>query len=244
MSYKVKLEIFEGPLDLLLYLVKQSHLEIARIPIAKITYQYLQYLQLMQALDLEIAGEFLVMAATLIQIKSRTLLPPEAVPLEEGEEPDPAAELIRRLQEYQRFKEAAERLSQMEKERRVQVSRPLGEGAAPAQTEELMEASLFDLLTAFSEFMSGEVSREMIHEIIKDEFTVEEKVQLLRRLIQERERLSLGELFGPGRPKGEWVATFLALLELIRLKEVLVRQSQLFGEIVILRNRDSIEAAI
>ena len=245
MSYRVKLEIFEGPLDLLLYLVKQNHLEIAAIPIATITDQYLQYLEMMQALDLEIAGEFLVMAATLMQIKSQMLLPPEALPPEETEEPDPAQELIRRLQEYQRFKEAADRLSTLEKERLVQFSRPVRQDGTPVETEEeLVEASLFDLLTAFSQFMAGGLTRELVHEIIQDEFTVEEKLALLRGLARDRGRLSFTELFGKARTKLEVVATFLALLELIRLKEVLVRQSQHFGEIVILRNTGEVQATV
>lgn len=245
MSYKVKLEIFEGPLDLLLYLVKQNHLEITKIPIARITDQYLKYLELMQALDLEIAGEFLVMAATLMQIKSRMLLPPEALTPEEAEEPDPSQELIQRLLEYQRFKQAAEVLSTMEKNRLVQLSRPVPpEGAPVSETEELMEASLFDLLNAFSLFMKGQISRELFHEIIKDEFTVEEKVVLLRGLIQERGKLGFMELFGVARNTAEMIATFLALLELIRLKEVVVRQTQLFGEILILRNSDEVKASV
>lgn len=233
MAYKIKLEIFEGPLDLLLYLVKQNHLEIANIPIARITDQYLQYLNLMQALDLEIAGEFLVMAATLMQIKSRTLLPPEAVPPTEEEEPDPAQELIARLIEYQKFKQAAEMLSSMEKNRLVQFSRTTPEGAPAAAAQELVEASLFDLLNAFSQFMAGEDSARLIHEIIKDEFTVEEKINLLRSLIQSQSKVSLNQLLSQAKNKLEMVATFLALLELIRLKEISARQDQLFGEIVI-----------
>src|SRR3989338_9239973 len=116
MSYRVKLEIFEGPLDLLLYLIKKEELEIHDIPIAKITEQYLEYLELMKILDLNIAGEFLVMAATLMHIKSRMLLPPEAIAPEEEEEEDPRAELIRKLLEYKKFKEAAGQLSVMERE--------------------------------------------------------------------------------------------------------------------------------
>lgn len=241
MSYKVKLEIFEGPLDLLLYLVKQNHLEISAIPIASITDQYLKYLELMQALDLEIAGEFLVVAATLLVIKSRTLLPQEVLSLEEAEEPDPAQELIERLREYQKYKEAAQILSQMEKERLVQFSRIPSPGeAAEVPVEEMVEASLFDLLTAFSQFVAG-VPREMFHEIIKDEFTMEEKVDLLRSLVRDKGRLSFTELFGAAGSKSEVVATFLALLELIRQRQVRMLQSQLFGEIVIMKNTPEVE---
>lgn len=242
MSYKVKLEIFEGPLDLLLYLVKQNHLEIETIPIASITDQYLRYLELMQALDLEIAGEFLVVAATLLSIKSRTLLPQEALPVQEVEEPDPAQELIERLREYQKYKEAAELLSRMEKERLTQFFRPPSADEASPAAEELVEASLFDLLTAFSQFVEG-VSRQAFHEIIKDEFTVEEKVDLLRGVIREKGQLEFRELFGAARSKPEVVATFLALLELIRQREIRVLQSQLFGEIVILKNAPEVEVS-
>ena len=114
MSYKVKLEVFEGPLDLLLYLIKKEELDIYDIPIAKITDQYLEYLELMKLLDLNIAGEFLVMAATLIHIKSKLLLPPDEVQAEDAEEADPRAELVKRLLEYKKFKEAASELSSME----------------------------------------------------------------------------------------------------------------------------------
>ncbi len=243
MSYKVKLQIFEGPLDLLLYLVKQSHLEIASIPIATITDQYLKYLELMQALDLEIAGEFLVMAATLMQIKSRMLLPPEALPPEEAEEPDPTEELIRRLQEYQRFKEAAEVLSGMEKARLVQFTRPGSSAPSSGETEaeeEMVEVSLFDLLTTFSQFVAGGISRELVHEILKDEYTVEEKIHFLRSLVLHGPQVRLNELFEKAASKLEAVATFLALLELIRLKEVVARQSRLFEEIVIMRSRSEV----
>ncbi len=234
MTYKVKLEIFEGPLDLLLHLVKQNHLEIETIPIARITDQYLQYLELMQALDLEVAGEFLVVAATLMQIKSRLLLPPEVLPPAEQEEPDPAQELIERLKEYQRFKEAAEVLSGMEKQRLVQFSRPVSREGVPVETEEFVEASLFDLLHAFSQFMSGEVSRDLVHEVIQEEFTVEQKVAQLRELTREAGKLSFTELLRGARTKQEAIVTFLGLLEMIRLKEIIIAQDRLFGEIVIL----------
>ena len=244
MSYKIKLEIFEGPLDLLLHLVKQNEMDIANIPIAQITEQYLQYIHLMETLDLEIAGEFLVMASTLIQIKSRMLLPPEALPPEAAEEPDPREELMRRLLEYQKFKQAAELLSGMEKTRFVQFSRPVSpEGTPVEETDELVEASLFDLLRAFSQFMSGEISRELVHEILREEFTVEEKVSFLRELLLSQTTVSFAEIFSKTKSKLEAVATFLALLELIRLKEILIRQSQLFGEIILLRNTHDVPSS-
>ena len=243
MSYKVKLEIFEGPLDLLLFLVKQNHLEIEAIPISKITDQYLQTLELMQALDLEVAGEFLVVAATLMQIKSRMLLPPEALPPGEQEEPDPGQELIERLKEYQRFKEAAELLSGMEKQRFVQFSRPASREGEPAEVEEYVEASLFDLLNAFSQFVSGEVSREMFLEVIQEEFAVEQKVAHLRGGIGQAKKMSSTELLRRARSKPEMIVTFLGLLELIRLREILIVQDQLFSEILILENQKGSDPA-
>ena len=238
MSYKVKLQIFEGPLDLLLYLVKQNHFEIDSIPIAQITDQYLRYLELMQALDLEVAGEFLVVAATLMQIKSRKLLPMEET-AQEQEEPDPTQELIERLKEYQKFKQAAEFLSTMESERQVSFNRPVRPEGIPMETEEMVEASLFDLLTAFSQFMAGNLSAEVVQEILLEGATVEEKIALLRQLTHDQGQVSFTELFRRMRDRVEAVATFLALLELIRLKEVLIRQPQPFGEILILSSKEA-----
>ena len=225
-------------MDLLLYLVKQNHLEISAIPLAKVTDQYLQYLEVMQALDLEVAGEFLVVAATLVQIKSRRLLPPEPSPVQEDEE-DPAQELIDRLREYQRFKEAAELLSGMEQERFVQFSRSVSESGVPVETEEYMEASLFDLLTAFSQFVEGGVSSDLVHEVMRDEFTVEQKMALLRKLTAQQPQVRILELFTQAKSKMEVVATFLATLELIRIREVVVRQSRVFGDIVIIAVREA-----
>ena len=239
MTYRVKLELFEGPLDLLLHLVKQNHLEIDAIPIAAITDQYLKYLELMQALDLEVAGEFLVMAATLMQIKSRMLLPPSETPAEEEEPVDPARELIERLKEYAKFKQAAEMLGGMEQARLVQYIRPAAREGVPSEVEEYVEASLFDLLTAFSQFMAGEVSREMIHELVRDEHTVEQSIERLRSLTRQQGKASVTEIFGKAGSKPEVVALFLGLLELIRLKEVTLRQSQIFGEIWIFDGRQS-----
>jgi len=236
MTFKVKLEIFEGPLDLLLHLVKQNHLEIGLISIAQITDQYLKTIELMQSLDLEVAGEFLVVAATLMEIKSRALLPQPVVAQEETEEPDPAMELIRRLKEYQKFKEAAEQLAAMEKERQVTYFRSERSDASFEAVEECVEASLFDLLTAFSQFMSGRISSKMVHELLQDEATVEEKIAFLRQWVHERKKVNFLELLSQTKSRLEAVAIFLALLELIRLHEVVIRQPHLFGEIWIFPN--------
>lgn len=240
MTYRVKLEVFEGPLDLLLYLIKKEEADIFDIPIAKITEQYLEYLEYMKMLDLNIAGEFIVMAATLMHIKSRMLLPPEEQPPEEIEEEDPRAELVRRLIEYKKFKEAAGQLSQMERSRSLVFPRSVDETQFIDQREgPYFETSIFDLITAFSTILKS-VSKEAFLEVVKDEYTIEEKVHELFHLLVEKSVLYFKEIFESAKSKMEIVATFLALLELIRLKEVLVKQRQLFGEIEIIRNPDNI----
>lgn len=235
MTYKVKLDVFEGPLDLLLYLIKKEEADIFDIPIAKVTEQYLQYLEYMKLLDLNIAGEFIVMAATLMHIKSRMLLPPDEQPPEEIEEEDPRAELVRRLIEYKKFKEAAGQLADMESRRSLVFPRAVDEAQYIDQSEgPYFEASIFDLINAFSTILKS-VSKETFLEVVKDEFTVEEKIHGLINLLAEKPVVNFKEIFGRSKSKLELIATFLALLELIRQKEVMVRQRQLFGEIEVVR---------
>ena len=241
MSYKIKLEIFEGPLDLLLFLIRKNELDIYNIPIAEITRQYLEYLELMQSLDLNIAGEYLVMAATLMHIKSKMLLPPEEVEEEEAEEEDPREELIRRLLEYQKFKEAAEHLEERERHQKDVFSRtPYDEKKyAPDDDEVYFEASVFDLISAFSKALK-KVPKEKFQEIIQDEFTVSDKIHELLHILMEKEVLYVTRLFKNSKNKLEVIAIFLAILELIRLKEILVVQEKPFGEIQIRRNTEQI----
>jgi len=241
MSYKIRLEMFEGPLDLLLYLVKKDHLNIYDIPIAEVTEQYLKYLELMKLLDLNIAGEFLVMAATLLQIKSKMLLPVEETP-EVQEEEDPRAELVRRLLEYEKFKEIAEELRKKEIEQRDIFKRPkvqINDLSAQGSGEVYFEASLFDLITAFSQALE-EIPKNLFYEVIKDEFTVEEKVHQLLHLMLVESSVSISRLFTQAKNKIEMVVTFLAILELIKMKEINARQKGLFGEIEIYRNSENI----
>lgn len=239
MSYKIKLDIFEGPLDLLLYLVKKDHLNICDIPIAEVTEQYLQYIELMRLLDLHIAGEFLVMASTLIHIKSKMLLPPEAAPEELQEEEDPRQELVRKLLEYQQYKEAAGILRQKELSRQNLFTRP---AQAPAENGEVyFEASLFDLISAFSKALK-EVPKELFYEVIKDEFTVEKKIHDLLHLFLNEPSLLLSTLFDKAKNKLEIVVTFLAILELIRLKEIIIVQREQFGQVEIMRNQEKISS--
>ncbi len=233
MSYKVKLEVFEGPLDLLLYLIKKNEIDIYDIPIAAITEQYLEYIELMRMLDLNIAGEFLVIAATLIHIKSKMLLPPDEKDLLPEEEEDPREELVRRLVEYKKFKEVAGILQDLEGQRKKMFTRDIPFEVEPGEV--FFEASLFDLITAFTRVLK-DVPKEIFQEIIKDEFTVEQKVHDLLHMLVETPAMSLFDLFKNSKNKPEIIATFLAVLELIRLKEILVVQKQNFSDIEIIRN--------
>lgn len=242
MTYKVKLEVFEGPLDLLLYLIKKEEIDIYDIPITVVTDQYLEYLELMQLLDLTIAGEFLVMAATLIHIKSKMLLPPDQTE-QEAEEEDPRAELVKRLLEYKKFKEAASALGQMESHQKHLFPR-VGPGIdiseLPAAEEEFVEASLFDLITAFTKVLK-DIPKEAFHKVVKDEFTVSEKIHDILHMLCDRKSVLFTELFKAAKNKFEVITIFLAILELIKIREIGVRQLATFGEIEIIRNVETIK---
>ncbi|MBU1090663.1 MAG: segregation/condensation protein A [Candidatus Omnitrophica bacterium] len=240
MSYKIKLEIFEGPLDLLLYLVKKDHLNVYDIPIAKVTEQYLKYINLMQLLDLNIAGEFLVMASTLMAIKSKMLLPIQEEQEEEDPE-DPRAELVRRLLEYEKYKEVAETLRERESGQKEVFKRPKVELDKELQSgkEVYFEASIFDLINAFSTALK-DVPKEVFYEVIKDEFTIEEKVHDILHLLLDVESMKLSDLFSKAKSKIEIIVFFLAILELVRTKEVVARQQGLFDEIELTRNKENI----
>ncbi|MDP2905519.1 MAG: segregation/condensation protein A [Candidatus Omnitrophota bacterium] len=246
MAYKIRLEMFEGPMDLLLYLVKKDHLNIYDIPIAKVTEQYLEYLNLMELLDLNIAGEFLVVAATLMQIKSKMLLPVDVTQVAQGEQEDPRAELIRRLLEYEKFKEIANSLREREVAQREVFKRPRPEVTdkqelpGPGGKEEVyFEASIFDLINAFSRALK-DIPKEIFYEVIKDEFTIEEKAHQILHLLLKVSSAKLSELFREAKNKLEIIATFLAVLELIKLKEITAFQNELFEDIEIARNKDNI----
>lgn len=239
-DYKVELDVFEGPLDLLLYLIRKNEVEIYNIPVETITTQYMQYLGMMQMLDLNIAGEFLVMAATLMMIKSRMLLPAEERAPEEEEEEgaDPRWDLVRQLVEYKKFKDAAAFLEDLER-RRENVFAREGDGVQLGRRPEvpLQDVSLFDLIAAFNEVLSR-APEESLAEIMADTHTVAEKIDDLVRRLGRRERVSLHELFRRMTHRAEMICTFLAVLELIKLKQVLARQDGPFGEIVLARPDD------
>ncbi|MBL7151376.1 MAG: segregation/condensation protein A [Candidatus Omnitrophica bacterium] len=243
MAYKIKLEIFEGPLDLLLYLVRKDHLNIYDIPIAEVTDQYLQYLNLMELLDLNIAGEFLVMAATLMQIKSKMLLPADEAQAEEEEQEDPRAELVKRLLEYEKFKEIAASLREREVSQKEVFKRPkadLDKDILKGEKKEVyFEASIFDLINAFSQALK-DVPKEVFYEVIKDEFTIEEKIHDILHLLLLEPSVRLSDLFSRAKNKIEIIVIFLAILELVRMKEILARQSEAFQQIEISRNKNNI----
>ena len=237
-GHPVKLPIFEGPLDLLLYLTRKSEVDIYDIPISRITEQYLGYLALLEELDMEVAGDFLVMAATLMEIKSRMLLPrPEPIGEESEEEADPRAELIARLLEYRRYKDAAGTLEQLAQENRFVVTRPdvvvngYGNGNGGVTIEK--NSTAFHLWAAFQEVLSR-AKETKVGEIIRPLFTVAMKVaEILAKLRRAKDGLSFFSLFAEDTTKLEVIITFLALLELIRMSQVRISQPQPFSDIML-----------
>ena len=231
---KVRLETFEGPLDLLLYLIKKNEIDIYDIPISVITQQYLEYLEIMKNLNLDVAGEFLLMAATLLHIKSKMLLPPTGEEEEgEKEEEDPRAELVRRLLEYQRFKEAAQQLVKGPLlDREVFVRSFFGDALAEKQAEEDVsgEVTLFDLLEVMKKVLEG-LPAEDFQEISVEHLNIKDKILQIMERLWETESLAFTELYTASTPRREIVVTFLALLELLRLRMIRIYQGETFGAI-------------
>jgi len=232
-DYKVKLEVFEGPLDLLLYLIKQDEIDIYDISIERITGQYLEYLQAFKELNIEIAGEFIVMAANLIYLKSRSLLPVDQQPPEEdAEEDDPRWDLIRQLIEYKKFKEAAAELHQRELEQERIFAREGG----PSHLQDplrLGEVGIFQLINAFQTVIKRVEAREDVQEIFGERFSVSEKIDAILQRVAVGAPIRFSDLFGAVVSRLEVVVTFLALLELIRLRQVRAVQKNIFAEIEI-----------
>jgi segregation and condensation protein A len=234
-DYPVRLAAFEGPLDLLLHLIKKHEVDIYDIPIALITQQYLEYLDLMAELNLDVAGEFLVMAATLIHVKSRTLLP-RPDPAQEDPEEDPREALIRRLLEHQRFKAAAELLHEKEIQRSAQWARPdrrvaqmVGEAPEPE-----VEVDLFSLMAAFRQVLDRARKRPRVL-LPPEQISIEERIEQLMLRLSETEACGFEELFADVQTRSGMVVTFLALLEMIRLKRVRVFQQGACGPIRVYR---------
>lgn len=228
--YTVRLEMFEGPLDLLLHLIHKNEMDITNIPIAVITEQYLEYLKLMKVLNLDIAGEYLLMASTLLHIKSKMLLPtPYGEEDEEGE--DPRAELVRKLLEYQKYKNAAAELERRPMlDRDVFIRLALVDDAEPKE-EERIEVNLFELLEAFRQILER-TKPEVFHEVILDRVTVEEKVQEILSLLQREKRsMAFHLLFPEQASRRVIIVTFLAILELVKMKWVRIFQPAPFETI-------------
>lgn len=234
-DYKVKLEIFEGPLDLLLFLIKRDEIDIYDISLERITKQYLEYLQAFKELNIEVAGEFVVMAANLIYLKSRSLLPVDQQPPDEdAEEDDPRWDLIRQLIEYKKFKEAAEQLQGRALLQEKMFTRDGGASIALAETPlRLGEVGIFQLINAFQNVLKRVDAREDLREIFGEHFTVSEKIEMILHRIAENASMKFSELFGEVASRVEVVVTFLALLELIRLRQIRAVQPDAFGEIEI-----------
>jgi len=233
-DYKVMLEVFEGPLDLLLYLIKKDEVDIYDIPIGRITDQYMEYLKLMKVLDLNIAGDFIVMSATLMLIKSRMLLPVESRPdLDEEDEEDPRWDLVRQLVEYKKFKDAANHLEGLEMHMENVFGRESEhvELGAPPDVD-LRDASIFDLISSLNEAL-GRVQEEDIQEIFAEEYTVSQKVSYIIENLKIAKRLSITDLFTGMRSRQEIVCTFLAVLELIKLNRIAAVQDERFGQIMV-----------
>ena len=233
-DYKISLEVFEGPLDLLLYLIKRDEVDIYDIPIGRITDQYMEYLQLMKVLDLNIAGDFIVMSATLMLIKSRMLLPVEDRPeMEPEEEEDPRWDLVRQLVEYKKFKDAAEHLELLEMHMENVFGRESEhvELGAPPEVD-LRDASIFDLISSLNEALDR-VQEESLEEIFAEEFTVSQKVTYIVETIKAVRRLCITDLFLGMKSRQEIVCTFLAVLELMKLNRIAAVQDDQFGDIYV-----------
>ncbi len=235
--YTIKLHDFEGPLDLLLFFIRRDELDIYDIPISRITREFMDYLQYIEELDLEIAGEFIVMAAELMQIKVKMLLPPEPG---EAEEEDPRANLVKRLVEYKRFKEVAAKMSKREDEQFKVFYRGYYE-ADPAETDVehaenlLRDVSLFDLIASFK-FAIERMPKKFVHEIARINVTIDEQIDYILDFFSRRSEATFFELIQEMAEKIRVIVTFLALLELIRAKKIIVRQHDPFADLSIMRN--------
>jgi segregation and condensation protein A len=243
-AFPVKLELFDGPLDLLLHLIRKNEVNIYDIPIALITQQYLDTIQVMQELDLDVAGDYLVMAATLIHIKSRMLLPrSEPSAAIEGEEQDPRDALVRRLLEHQKYKAAAGLLHEREQVRAAQWLRPDERvaGIAGEDIEPELEVDLFSLIAAFQAVVQRASQRPRLL-LPPEQLSIEARIDQLLERLSETEACGFEDLFADALDRGSLVVTFLALLEMIRLKLVRVFQSGSFGPIRVYKRPRPVDA--
>jgi segregation and condensation protein A len=245
-EYKVQFEVFEGPLDLLLYLIKKEEVDIYEVNLTRLATQFIEYIDLMREFDLEVAGEFLVMASTLMYIKSRELLPVDQQVQAEGEEEgdDPRWELIRQLVEYKKFKDAAAQLQTLEARQENIFPRVPGKPELESTTTPppKPEVSIFDLLNAVNTVLKRFAQRDTGRQIFEDKWTVSEKIELILQIIAGRGAVKFSELFETAASRSEVICTFLALLELIRLKQLVCEQPEEFGEIEIRKVAPAISA--
>lgn len=227
MSYHVRLTQFEGPLDLLLHLIRRDKINVYDINISHITKEYLSYIEVMQELRLEVAGEFFVMAATLMRIKAQMLLPRRP---DEEEEEDPREELVRNLLEYRKFKEAASHFAEKESDRRKVFTRPPATPPEGLQESSLVEVSIFDLMDAFKKVMA-DLKKQISYRIEKEEYTVEDKIDLIRIKVNTSSEVLFTELFSGDYDRIEIIVTFLAILEMVRQGELSARQMTSSGDV-------------
>lgn len=236
-NYKVKLDIFEGPLDLLLYLIKRDEVDIYDISIERITKQYLEYINTFKMLNIDLASEFIVMAANLMYIKSRTLLPKQEQPPEEDiDEEDPRWELIRQLIEYKKFKDAANFLSLKEVEQEGYYAHIGEKPELPEEPAPLPDANIFDLIRAFQNVLKRFEETNDLGDIVDDRYTVSDKIELLLDNMKPGQRAKFTDLFSSASTKAEVIVTFLAILELMKMNQFCVIQNQILGEIEVERN--------
>ncbi len=240
-DYRVELDVFAGPLDLLLYLVQRDEIDIFDIPIARITEQYLQYLRVLEQIDMTLAGEFLVMASTLMEIKSRMLLPQAAGDdaAEQEDQEDPRRELVRQLLEYRRFRRAAETLQQLADEASLvyaRSSRPDADMDELAQPAELMYqgVQVWDLVAAFGRLMRDMATATAASRVVYDETPIHVHMEQILEQLRRRGQIAFTELFRDRPDRSRMIGIFLALLELVKAGKVRAEQNELFGEIWIL----------
>jgi segregation and condensation protein A len=242
MECVVKLDAFEGPLDLLLHLIRKNEIDIHDIPMSLITAQYLDYLNMMRSMNLDIASDYLVMAATLVHIKSQMILPAPSTPGdgEESEEiEDPRAELVRRLLEYERYKEAAQRLAERELLERDVFSRPPGGAEVPegqGESAGLEEVSIALLLDAFQRLMASRNLDAVSLQVDLERVSLADRIQEIFEILERRPSgITFEELFPEGASRGEMVITFLAILEMVRLRMIRAHQAGACGAILLVR---------
>lgn len=239
--YEVKIDIFEGPMDLLLYLIRKDELDVYDIPIAHITKHYLAFLNQLHLLDIEHASDFILMAATLMRIKSQMMLPREEIEQYQGEDSDLREELIRRLMEYQQFKELAEWLEEQKSNRGDVFLSNQGIGKTNLEDDDdpkLSAVNLFDLLNAYK-FALDTIPIEKVHEVFSEQISVEECVELIVKSLEAHERIRFADVI-QGRNKNGVVSTFVGMLELLKAQRVRVQQSRPFDDIWIEKSNNSV----